>query len=182
MDNSKDVLSGMSNEELVKLCKEDSAAALTELIIRFTPAVRKRAESFAGAVPDDLAQEGFLALLNAVRSYDEERNAAFATYAQQSIKNRMISTYKRFKAENDELTEEPPADPADNPENKVLEAAASEELYRRVSRELSQLEQKVLQLYLLGVSYSTITEKLGIPAKSVDNAVQRIRRKLRNVL
>lgn len=179
-----DSFSELSNEELVELCKKDSAAALTELIMRFTPVVRKRAESFAGAAHEDLSQEGFMALLNAVRSYDPQRNSAFATFAQQCIKNRMISCYKRTKPDCDELPEELelPDDPAEIPENKVLEMTAADELFRRVSKELSKLELSVLKLYLNGVSYSEISAKLDIPMKSVDNAVQRIRRKLRDVL
>lgn len=179
-----DSLSELSNEELVILCKEESASALTELILRFTPTIRKRAESFSGAAPEDLSQEGFMALLTAVRTYDSEKNTAFATYAQQCIRNRMITCYTRSRSDFDELPEELdlPDDPAEIPENKVLERSAAEELYRRVSSELSDLELSVLQLYLSKVSYSEISEKLGISQKSVDNAVQRIRRKLRNVL
>ncbi len=179
-----DSLSELSNEELVRLCKEDKASALTELILRFNNTIRMRAESFSGAAPDDLAQEGFMALLSAVRTYDPDRNASFMTYAQQCIRNRMITCYKRSKDDFDELPEELelPDDPAEIPENKVLERSAAEELYRRVSDELSELELSVLQLYLSKVSYSEISQKLGISQKSVDNAVQRIRRKLRNVL
>lgn len=179
-----DSLSELSNEELVRLCKEDKASALTELILRFNNTIRMRAESFSGAAPDDLAQEGFMALLSAVRTYDPDRNASFMTYAQQCIRNRMITCYTRSKDDYDELPEELelPDDPAEIPENKVLERSAAEELYRRVSEELSELELSVLQLYLSRVSYSEIGEKLGISQKSVDNAVQRIRRKLRNVL
>lgn len=179
-----DSLSELSNEELVRLCKEDKASALTELILRFNNTIRSRAESFSGAASDDLAQEGFIALLSAVRSYDPDKNASFMTYAQQCIRNRMITCYTRSKADFDELPEELelPDDPAEIPENKVLERSAAEELYRRVSEELSELELSVLQLYLSRVSYSEISEKLGISQKSVDNAVQRIRRKLRNVL
>lgn len=177
-------LDKLSSEELVALCRKEDRLALTELIKRFVPSVRKRAESFAGGNPDDLMQEGFLALLDAVRNFDPDRGAGFTTFALSCIRNRMINVYKKNSISTDELTEdlELPDDDAVIPENIVAEQAAFEELSSKITAALSKLELSVFRLYVRGMSYEQIAEELGVPEKSVDNAVQRMRRKLKEVL
>lgn len=180
----RDSLAALSDEELVRLCRENDESAAAELIVRFAPAVRKKAESFKGSMHDDLAQEGFLALLDAVRRYDPERGAAFATFAVTCITNRMINV---FRQTSDELVSLPddldqPDDIAVIPENIVVENESLDELYRKIGNALSVLELKVFRCYISGMSYQVISAKLGISVKAVDNAVQRTRKKLRDVL
>ena len=173
----------LSNEELISLCRAEDQNALTELINRFAPLIRKRADSFSGTVSDDLSQEGFLALLDAVRNYSPDKGALFATFANQCIRNRMINVFKRVNSEFDELPAEfDVADETLNPEELVIEREGLAELDKKVQTSLSELEQKVFRLYLTGVSYQNIAQEQGVSEKVVDNAVQRTRRKLRLVL
>lgn len=182
--NVQERLRALSNEELVTLCRKNDRAALYELIVRFAPSIRKRAESFAGGAHDDLAQEGFLALLISVRSYSEERGASFSTYANLCVRNRMINVFKSSGTDHDELPDDPdiPDETAADPENTVVEQAALDELYGKISAALSKHEFSVFRLYIAGKSYQDIAEALGVSEKSVDNAVQRMKRKLRDVL
>ncbi|MBR6100865.1 MAG: sigma-70 family RNA polymerase sigma factor [Ruminococcus sp.] len=174
----------LCNEDLISLCREDDRSALSELIVRFAPSVRKRAESFAGTAHDDLMQEGFLALLDAVRNYSPDRGASFATFASACIRNRMINVSKRIGLDHDELPDELdiPDDPSEIPENILMENEGLKELYHKIEGTLSSLEMKVMRYYVAGHSYRCIAEQLGIEEKSVDNAVQRMRHKLRAVL
>ncbi|MBR1384541.1 MAG: sigma-70 family RNA polymerase sigma factor [Ruminococcus sp.] len=178
------LLKKMSNEELISLCRADDRDALTELINRFAPLIRKRAESFSGTVHDDLEQEGFLALLDAVRNYSSERGASFSTYAQLCIRNRMINVFKRSDNDYDELPEEfDLVDEASlNPEDYLIEQERLVELNCKIFNSLSELEQRVFRLYVTGVSYQQIASELQVSDKVVDNAVQRMRKKLRQTL
>lgn len=177
-------LESLPDEKLVELCRENDEKAVTELIRRFAPSVNKRAASYSDIIHEDLAQEGFLALLDAVRNYSPDRGAAFSTFAQLCIRNRMINVCKRVSTDHVELPDDDdrPDDPSAIPENIVMEQASVDELYLMLDRELSDLELKVLNLYVSGVPYSEIAEKLGISKKSVDNAVQRMRKKVRDLL
>lgn len=180
----RDSLASLSDEELVELCRENDENAAAELIERFTPSVRKRAESFNGTMKDDLSQEGFLALLDAVRNYSPEKGAAFATYAHHCVVNRMINVFKKTDRETEELPDDfdRPDDDGIIPENIVVEQAGLGELYQKIEDTLSAFELKVFGLYASGLSYQVIASKLGVESKSVDNAVQRLRKKLRDVL
>ena len=180
----RDSLAALSNEELVRLCRENDDSAAAELIVRFAPTVRKKAESFKGSMYDDLAQEGFLALLDAVRRYVPERGAAFSTFALTCITNRMINAFRHSSDAYASLPEDldQPDDAAVIPENIVVENESLGELFRKIEDTLSPLELKVFRCYISGLPYQIISQRLGISVKAVDNAVQRTRKKLREVL
>lgn len=149
----------------------------------------------AGGDSEDLIQEGTFGLLSAIKNFDPSSGAAFRTFAEHCIRMRLLSAIKsasRLKHTplNDgisleQLSEDPGADLSVfpdflrcNPEELVLARESKEELYAAFSRCLSRFEIKVLDLYLEGLSYREIADRLCRSAKSVDNAVQRIRRKL----
>ena len=184
--------------ELQKLASAGDRIAEEQLAERYAQLVRKCARPFflAGGDSEDLIQEGMLGLLSAIRQFDPDMNASFRTYAEICIKRRLLSAIKsasRLKhlPLNDGLSldyilsEESQTQLAANPdafrrtpEEQVLARESKLELYKTFAQKLSRLEKEVLALYLDGLSYDEIASKTGRDVKSVDNAVQRIRRKL----
>ncbi len=169
-----------------------------QLAMRYTQLVRACARPLflAGGDSEDLIQEGMLGLLTAIRQFDPEMNASFKTYAEICIKSRMYSAVKsaaRLKhlplndclSLDHILSEESQTQLAANPEafrrtpeEQVLARESKIEFYNASAQQLSKLEKQVLELYLDGLSYSEIALRTHRNEKSVDNAVQRIRRKL----
>ena len=166
------------------------------LVERYMQLVRASARPFflAGGDSEDLIQEGMFGLLSAVRQYDPKNGASFRTFAEHCIRKRIISAIrsasrmKHFPLNDglslEQLSEDtslpfaaiPAVQPS--PEELVLARESKEELYSAFRNRLSRLEIKVLDLYLDGFSYQDIAQRLGKDAKAVDNAVQRIRRKM----
>ena len=166
-------------------------AAMASLISDQLPFIRQKAASAASACgldAEDLAQEGLIGLLNAVRSFDFYGAAAFRTYARtcivNSIRSAMRSTSRSGAVPARAVL---PIDTADelsgnsDPQDIVLGSDEAERLMQYVDKHLSPREQQVLRLYLSGDSYDVIAAKLGLTgSKSVDNALQRIRKKLKS--
>ncbi|MBR1740029.1 MAG: sigma-70 family RNA polymerase sigma factor [Ruminococcus sp.] len=173
----------ISDEELVLAARQDKAA-LSELIARYIGPVRAAAVGMAPAVSDDLAQEGLMALVNAVKSYSAEEGTSFSAYAGVCIRNRMISARAKYSDESGELDEEELSRTAGGiiPEDVVVEQVRMDELYKRMSSALSEREWQVFRLFLAGDTYSGIAKTLGVSIKTVDNAMQRVRRKLKALL
>ena len=149
-----------------------------------------------GGDTEDLIQEGMLGLLSAVRTFDPSREVRFRTYAESCIRKRLYSAIKsasRIKhiPLNDYESLESPQFDENNtlgayflrdPEEFVIARERVDEITECLNGALSRLESKILALYLEGLSYGEIALKTGKPYKSVDNAVQRIRRKLAQIL
>ena len=183
--------------ELQKLASDGDTMAEEALAERYLPLVNSCAKSLTlfGGEGKDLSQEGVFGLLSAIRSFDPSNGAAFRTYAEHCIRMRLLSAVKsasRLKhfPLNDSMSLEQLSEESDprlsavleelhrNPEDVVLARESQEELYKALSECLSKYERKVFSLYLDGRSYQEIGAQLGKNIKSVDNAVQRIRRKL----
>ena len=188
-----------SDSELRRLAVTGDTGAEEALIERYTRLVRVCARPcfLAGGDSEDLTQEGMLGLLSAIRSYDEAGGASFRTYAEVCIRNRVLEAVKAASRKKHEplnngvsleyiiLSEESRLGPASQqaifrraPEEQVLARESEKEFYSTFSRCLSVFETKVLFHYLEGEPYRRIAEAVGSSEKSVDNAVQRIRRKL----
>lgn len=190
--------SSLSDSALQTLAAGGSGEAEEQLAMRYSRLVRICARPFflAGGDSEDLTQEGMLGLLAAIRQYDENSGASFKTFAEHCIKNRLISAVKSASRQkhtplndgvsleyilSDEAQTHAAAIPEAfrrTPEEKVLARESETEFYSTFSRCLSQFETQILFLYLEGLSYREIAEKTDRTEKSVDNAVQRIRRKL----
>jgi RNA polymerase sporulation-specific sigma factor len=186
------------DNELQALASGGDRQAEEELVGRYSRLVRRCARPLflAGGDSEDLIQEGMMGLLSAIRQFDPGMNASFRTYAEVCIRRRMLSAVKsasRLKhlPLNDGLSldyilsEESQTQSAANtdafrrtPEEQVLARESKIELYNAFAQQLSRLEKQVLTLYLDGLSYDEIASRTGRDEKSVDNAVQRIRRKL----
>ncbi len=180
--------SGKTDEELVEIAKCDSNA-VDALILRFSKLIFIKAEIFSSHTvdSDDLRQEGVIGLMNAISSFDGERAVKFSTYAEVCIGNRMRTYAKKcnLKSQNvvslDELPIETSSDEQD-PESTYINKELIFELWRIIDTQLSALERQVFNLYVQGESYRTIGEYLTISEKTVSNALQRAKAKIRNNL
>lgn len=179
-----------TDEALLQAARGGDRGAEEALIMRYTRLTRACARPLflAGGDSEDLIQEGLLGLLDAVREFQSGRDASFATFAQVCIRNRMRSavrsaTRAKHQPLNSSLSwERDDVEPAVgtplSPEEMIIAREEDHEGLKRLRKELSPLEQKVLEHYLDGLSYEEIARLTHKSAKSVDNAVQRIRRKL----
>ena len=187
----------LDDGSLLRLASAGDRLAEEQLAVRYSRLVRICARPFflAGGDSEDLTQEGMLGLLSAIREYDPSQQTSFRTFAEACIRNRLITAIKsasRLKhlplnegvSLEDVLSEETSQSVASPkafrrvPEEQVLARESADEIFHTFSRCLSQLEKEVLTLFLDGLSYEEMAERLGRSVKSVDNAVQRIRRKL----
>ena len=187
----------LDDDRLQQLAMSGDREAEEALAERYLRLVRACARPLflAGGDSEDLIQEGTFGLLSAIRKYSPEDGTSFKSFAEHCVRMRLLSAIKsasRLKhiplndgISLEELSEDPGADIAalpesfrQNPEKLILAKESREELSAAFSRCLSRFEVKVLNLYLEGLSYREIADRLCKDAKSIDNAVQRIRRKL----
>ena len=190
--------SAFSDSELLQLSRKGDEGAEDTLILRYRRMVKACARPFflAGGDREDLAQEGMIGLLSAIREYDPGGGASFRTYAELCIRRRLISAAKSasrqkhaplndgvsldeiLSAENQSISFLTGQRFDRSPEDLVLASELESDFIDVFSRYLSAFEKEILSDYLSGLSYSEIGEKCGRSPKSVDNAVQRIRNKL----
>ncbi len=202
----KDYLS-LSDEELIIEYRDGDKKAVDHLMEKYKDMVRNLAGSMyiLGGETQDLIQEGMIGLFEAVREYDSGRDASFKTFAHLCVSRKMysavrlsgrkkhmmlnsyISIYNEGREnENAEsvvsLGETLAADKDLEPESIILNQEKAEEISEAIDRELSPLEKSVMDLYMTGMSYTEIAKVLGRDEKSTDNALQRIRSKLKKYL
>lgn len=184
------IFQSLSDEELQKMAVQGDRVAEETLILRYSRTVRVCARPLflAGGDSEDLIQEGFLGLLDAIREFQADRDAAFGTFAQICIRNRLRSAVRSaarakhqplnasLSWESDQVDGAVTAPPS--PEEMVIAREKRSEDLERLKAELSPLEGRILSHYLGGLSYEEIAQVTRRSVKSVDNAVQRIRRKL----
>ncbi|MEG1987661.1 MAG: sigma-70 family RNA polymerase sigma factor [Oscillibacter sp.] len=168
-----------------------------ELVTRYNRLVRTCARPFflIGGDSEDLTQEGMVGLLKAVREYDALKDASFRTFAEICIRNRLYSVLRSAaRDKHAPLNQSVPLDtpffdPTSytsgtsnlaqrNPEELLIDREHTKSLLSGVRKQLSEFEAKILGYYLDGLSCREIAAQVGRPPKSVDNAVQRIRRKV----
>ncbi len=188
---------GKSDLELLKSVLSGDREAEELLVERYLRLVRSCARPLflAGGDSEDLIQEGMFGLLSAIRRFDPSEGTSFQSFAEHCIRMRLYSAIKsasRLKhlplnngVSLEQLSEDSPMQLSAiqdvlrcDPEELVLARERTEELYSELAQCLSGLEKQVLALYLEGLSYREIASRLGKEEKSIDNAVQRIRRKL----
>ncbi len=181
----------MSDEQLLKLSRDNCPQALDELSARYMKLSKGIASSLGvapGEIPD-YVQEGMIGFLSAVYSYEEGRHTRFSTYAFACIRNRMLSVLRRSAAKGNippSLTvsyEEQSLQLLNEltPEEQIISEKNIQDILSAIDR-LSPQEKAVFRLQLAGLSYEEIAEKLSITAKAVDGTLQRARKKLRNAL
>lgn len=187
----------LSEDQLLEIMKEDSYA-MEELLSRYKNLVRQIARSYflIGAEPDDLLQEGMIGLYGAILSYKPEFGA-FKGFACVCIKRRLLTAVKSanrqknkilnesislttqggVKSEDDENVFIIPSDDL-SPVDELIARENYEGLQQFINKQLSKFEKSVLKFYLDGLSYSEIAVKLETNAKSIENALARLRMKI----
>ena len=187
----------LPDEELCALAASGNRMAEETVVTRYTRLVRTCARPFflVGGDCEDLTQEGMVGLIKAVREYDGSKDASFRTFAEVCIRNRLYSVLRasardKHKALNQSVSLDTPdfdsnsytSGPSNmaqrNPEDDMIDREHTAALLAGVRKQLSEFEAKILEYYLDGLSCREIAETVGKPPKSVDNAVQRIRRKV----
>lgn len=187
-----------SDEELLRLSSQGDSSAGSELAHRYRPLIRRctRPYYLLGGDNEDLIQEGMIGLVHSMHSFDENGGAAFRSYAELCIKRRILDAIKaagRLKhmplnsgLSLDELNDKESSERnaftelsySPSPEELLIEQEQRKDVYELSRSILSPLEQKVMDCYLEGLSYEEISHRCGKSAKSVDAALQRIRKKL----
>lgn len=181
-----------SDEALCKQAAKGDPAAEEELAVRYARLVRACARPLflAGGDSEDLIQEGMVGLLTAIRTFDVGRDASFRTYAEICIRSRLHSAIRAAQRDkhsplNHSVSLPPLFDESNahlfprekSPEDVVIGREEFEEKLDALKGQLSSFELNILQLYLGGFSCGEIALRVGRSSKSVDNAVQRIRKK-----
>ncbi len=190
----------MTDEEVVGLAQSSDSIAIEYLLSKYKNFVRSKARSYflIGADHEDIVQEGMIGLFKAIRDYQAERLSSFRAFAELCITRQIITAIKTATRQKhvplnsyvslnkpiyDEESDRTLMDVivegrAQNPEELIIDRENLVSIRDSVDKVLSPLEQDVLNAYLDGKSYQEIAEKLGRHVKSIDNALQRVKRKL----
>lgn len=183
-------LSRLSDEELCLQAASGDRSSEEKLIVRYTQTVRciSRPLFLMGADQEDLIQEGMCGLLRAIHKFDPQRGVSFKTFASQCIRSRMLNAIRDAAGEKHQplncalsLDQDPQEHItySDDPEYRILDSDAFEERLQHFKSLLSGFENEILDHYLQGYTRQEIASQLNCSVKSVDNALQRIRTKLR---
>ena len=186
-----------SDEKLCFHAANHSPDAEELLVIRYTRLVRAQAHSLylVGGDNEDLIQEGMIGLLHAIRSFDPAKAVSFRAFAETCVRNRLYSVLRSANSEKqaalnqsvsfdtpffdgNSIAPDVPRYASSNPEDLVIDEERVSALFVGIQKQLSALEGKVLGYYVEGYSCREIAGFIGHSPKSVDNAVQRLRRKI----
>jgi len=186
---------------LLALARQGNRDAYERLVRRYASFVRLKASSYflIGGDSEDLIQEGLVGLYKAIRDFRPDRESSFRNFAELCITRQIITAVKTAtrnkhtplngyvsfsstpagSAEADPTLDELlPGPTAHDPVNQVISSEELQSLVACLSTVLSELESRVLALYLDGHAYTDIGDRLGVDAKTVDNALQRVKRKV----
>lgn len=189
----------LSDEELIEKIRLGDSEAQNFLLDKYKNLVNMKANRFflIGGENDDVLQEGMIGLFKAIQSFDQEKNNSFKTFANLCIERQLISAIKTSNRqkhlplnssfslntsafdENDDTTvlEVLDAKFVEDPLDTITKREYFEDIENKIEQALSSFEKQVLNRYIQGESYVDIAQKLDSPVKSVDNAIQRIRKK-----
>lgn len=188
-----------SDEELIEKLRQGEDDITDYILEKYKPLVRKKTNAMylIGGETEDLIQEGMIGLFKAIRDYKPNKDASFYHFAELCINRQLYSALeasnrKKHQPLNSYISlseqEHPDAvaaellvDKESGPEQMVIEQEVWEEYKKRLAQKLSRMENQVLQYYLDGNHYIQIAEMMGKSPKSIDNALQRIRQKIRQM-
>lgn len=189
----------LSDEQLIEKLRSGDTRIMDYILDKYKPLVRKRANAMflIGGDTDDLIQEGMIGLFKAIRDYNGEKEASFFHFAQLCITrqlysaveasnrkkhaplNSYISFYSDPGDEGKSLAETLTTGVMDNPEQMMIDQENTALFWEKLKEDLSKMEKVVLDEYLSGQNYQQIAQKMGKSPKAIDNALQRIKTKIR---
>ena len=186
----------ISDEELIARLRDGETIIEDYLMEKYKGLVRQKARAMflIGGDTDDLIQEGMIGLFKAVRDFQPGREATFATFARMCIDRQIYSAIQNSNRQKHlplnsyvSLNQEDESSPiwelsVENPEEIIIDQETTRDLQQKISDYLSPMENKVLDLYLTGMGYVEIAKVLGRDEKSTDNALSRLKSKLRKVI
>lgn len=197
---SKNEFASLSDEEIVELIHLGKSDVLDFLITKFQPVVRMKARTYfiIGGDREDIIQEGMIGLYKAIRDFRPDRLSSFKVFAELCITRQIITAIKTATRQkhiplNTSISLDKPmydedqertlldiisGSTLDDPEDLIIHKENFSFMEEEMNKVLSGLEKEVLTLYLEGQSYREISEVLNRQVKSIDNALQRIKRKL----
>ena len=188
---------GIPDEELIRRAQNGEKELEEFLIDKYKGMVRKKAHAMflIGGEQEDLIQEGMIGLFRAVRDYRPSKNASFATFASLCVerqiykaieisgrqKHRPLNSYISLSEENSPLknTEDTKQQ---NPEEIIIDRESTNLMQEKIKERLSPFENQVLRAYLEGKDYHQIARQMEKSPKSIDNALQRIRNKIHDLM
>lgn len=201
---STQTYTAMSDEDVVALCRQGDTVAEEYLLNKYKNFVRSKARSYflIGADHEDIVQEGMIGLYKAIRDFKPDKQASFRAFAELCITRQIITAIKTATRQKhiplnsyvslnkpiyDEESDRTLLDVitegrATNPEELIISQEDLRSIHHKIDEVLSGLEQEVLRAYLDGKSYQEIADALGRHVKSIDNALQRVKRKLEKYL
>jgi RNA polymerase sporulation-specific sigma factor len=199
-DMNKIDYNAMEDEEVLTYVHSGCKRGMEHLIEKYKPLVRAKARSYfmVGADREDIVQEGMIGLFKAVRDYKDDKSIPFRVFAEMCITRQIITAVKTatrqkhiplnsyvslnkkiFDEESDKfLIEVIEEVSAANPEELFINKEQFTVIESRVMELLSPFEKEVLAKYLAGVTYQDIAKQLNKPVKSIDNALQRLKKKI----
>lgn len=194
------IYTDLPDEKLVELSAHGDSDATEHIFSRYKNIVRSKARMYflAGADRDDIVQEGMIGLFKAIRDFNAEKQVSFRSFAELCIKRQILTAVKTaarkkhsplnsyislskpvFNSENEGTLEELLNALEDNsPEDMFIWKENTEAVIKKIDEALSKLEKNVLNMYMEGKSYQEIAKLMNRPPKSIDNALQRIKKKL----
>ena len=179
-----------SDEELICRLRAGESSIEEYLLEKYKPFVKSKSRALflVGGDKEDLIQEGMIGLFKAIRDYDSDNGAPFAAFAKLCVerqiytaieaagrmKNAPLNAYISLSEESETLMD-------GGIEDAVIEKTSFQQMYLAVQAHLSRMEKEVLSFFLEGKEYTEIAEILGKTDKSIDNALQRIKAKIRKI-
>ena len=191
----------MTDEQIIEKIRQGDKQALTYLMDKYKEIVNIKVGKYfmIGAEKEDIVQEGLIGLFKAIKTFNSEKNNTFKTFANMCIERQLItaikssnrqkhmplnsylslnaSAYNNDEENGTEIIDTFDSKTVEDPLETIMKKEYYDEIEKSIDKSLSKFEKQVLDRYMKGESYVVIAQKLDSPVKSVDNAIQRIRKK-----
>ncbi len=205
MNNPLSGFESFTDEKLAELSQNGNTDAMEYLLEKYRNVVLRRARTYflVGAGKEDIVQEGMIGLFKAIRDYKPDKLSGFHAFAEMCIQRQIITAIKAATRQkhtplNTYISLNRPVfeneyettlldiigedDSSQNPEDIVLKREQIADISLKMDEVLSSFESQVMAYYIQGVSYQEIGKRLGKSSKAIDNALQRIKRKIEKYL